>query len=58
MNYPKKTAFNLLFQSRHCSYIIYSVKTWFLKILSVHEEYSHAKDKVTYLYIHCSYIKL
>ena len=34
MNYPKKTGFNLN-HSRHCSYITYSVKTWFLKILSV-----------------------
>ena len=34
MNYPKKTSFNL-YQSRHCAYITYSVKTWFLKILSV-----------------------
>ena len=38
MNYPKKTCFNL-FQSRHCSYILYSVKTWFLKILSVSQLY-------------------
>ena len=36
MNYPKKTGFNL-YQSRHCAYITYSVKTWFLKILSVAE---------------------
>ena len=34
MNYPKKTGFNL-YQSRHCTYITYSVKTWFLKIFSV-----------------------
>ena len=34
MNYPKKKGFNL-YQSRHCAYITYSVKTWFLKILSV-----------------------
>ena len=31
MNYPQKTGFNL-YQSRHCAYITYSVKTWFLKI--------------------------
>ena len=36
MNYPKKTRFNL-YQSRHCAYITYSVKTWFLKILSVYK---------------------
>ena len=30
MNYPKKTGFNL-YQSRHCVYITYSVKNWFLK---------------------------
>ena len=30
MNYPKKSGFNL-YQSRHCAYITYSVKTWFLK---------------------------
>ena len=36
MNYLKKTGFNL-YQSRHCAYITYSVKTWFLKILSVSE---------------------
>ena len=34
MNYPKKPSFNL-YQSRHCAYITYSVKTWFLKILSL-----------------------
>ena len=34
MNYPKKTSFNL-YQSRHWAYLTYSVKTWFLKILSV-----------------------
>ena len=34
MNYPKKTGFNL-YQSRHCAYMTYSVKTWFFKILSV-----------------------
>ena len=34
MNYPKKPGFNL-YQSRHCAYITYGVKTWFLKILSV-----------------------
>ena len=31
---PKKTGFNLI-QSRHCAYITYSVKTWFLKNISV-----------------------
>ena len=35
MNYPKKPGFNL-YQSRHCAYITYSVKTWFLKILSLY----------------------
>ena len=30
MNYPKKPGFNL-YQSRHCAYITYSEKTWFLK---------------------------
>ena len=30
----KKTGFNL-YQSRHCAYITFSVKTRFLKILSV-----------------------
>ena len=34
MNYPKKPGFNL-YQSTHCAYITYSVKTWSLKILSV-----------------------
>ena len=34
MNYHKKTGFNLN-QSRHCAYVTFSVKTWFLKILSV-----------------------
>ena len=36
MRYPKKPGFNL-YQLRHCAYITYSVKTWFLKILSVGE---------------------
>ena len=34
VNYPKKPGFNL-YQLRHCAYITYSVKTWFLKNLSV-----------------------
>ena len=34
MNYPKKPCFNL-YESRHCAYITYSVKNWFLKNLSV-----------------------
>ena len=34
MNYPKKPGFNK-YQSRHCASIIYRVKTWFLKNLSV-----------------------
>ena len=34
MNYPKKPGFSL-YQSRHCAYITYSVKTWFLTNLSV-----------------------
>ena len=37
MNYPKIPGFNL-YQSRHCAYITYSVKTWVLKNLSVEEE--------------------
>ena len=36
MNYPKKTGLNL-YQSRHCAYITYSMKTWFLKNLSVED---------------------
>ena len=40
MNYPKKPGFNM-YQSRHCAYITYSVKTWFLKNLSVlHIQYT------------------
>ena len=38
MNYPKKTGFNL-YQLWHCAYITYSVKTWFLKYLSVYAQY-------------------
>ena len=34
MNYPKKPGFNL-YQSLHCAYITYSVKTWFFKPLSI-----------------------
>ena len=34
MHYPKKPDLNL-YQSRHCAYITYRVKTCFLKILSV-----------------------
>ena len=34
MNYPKKPGFNH-YQSPHCAYITYSVKTWFLKKFSV-----------------------
>ena len=34
-NYPKKIGFNL-YQSRHCAYITYSLKTWFLKNVSVY----------------------
>ena len=34
MNYSIKSGFNL-YQSRHCAYITYTVKTWFLKNLSV-----------------------
>ena len=37
MNYPQKTGFNW-YQTRHCAYITYSEKTWFLKILSVSSE--------------------
>ena len=33
MNYPKKPGFNL-YQLRHCAFITYIVKTWFLKNLS------------------------
>ena len=36
MHYPKKPGFNL-YQSRHCAYLTYSVKTWFLKILSINQ---------------------
>ena len=36
MNYAKKTGFNI-YESRHCAYITYSVKTWFLKNLSVYK---------------------
>ena len=36
MNYPKKPGFNL-HQLRHCAYITYSVKTWFLKFFSVYK---------------------
>ena len=38
MNYPQKTGFNL-YLSRHCAYITYNVKTWFLKNLSVCEAF-------------------
>ena len=34
MNYPKKPGFNL-YQWQQCAYITCSVKTWFLKILSL-----------------------
>ena len=34
MNYPKKPGFNL-YQSRHCAYITYSVKSWYFKKISV-----------------------
>ena len=37
MNYPKKTGINL-YQFQHCAYLTYSVKTWFLKNLSVVQE--------------------
>ena len=37
MNYHKKPGFNL-YQSRHCAYMTYSVKTWFSKVLSVYEK--------------------
>ena len=36
LNYTKKPCFNP-YQLRHCAYIPYSVKTWFLKNLSVHQ---------------------
>ena len=36
MNDPKKTGFNRVYQSWHCAYITFSVKTWFLKNFSVH----------------------
>ena len=42
MNYSKKPGFNL-YQSRHCAYIIYSVKTW--KNLSVFEKHSYFYEK-------------
>ena len=34
MNYPKNPGFDL-YHSRHYAYLTYSVKTWFLKSLSV-----------------------
>ena len=34
MHYPKKPGFNQ-YQSRHCAYIIFSVKTWFKKNIFV-----------------------
>ena len=43
MNYPKKTGFNL-YESRHCAYITYSVKTWFFKNLSVFEIFYSIKS--------------
>ena len=45
MNYPKKTGYNL-YQSRHRAYITYSVKTWFLKILSVSIETQKISKKL------------
>ena len=42
MNYIKKTGFNL-YQSRHRAYITYSVKSCFLKILSVYKLLLHSK---------------
>ena len=45
MNYPKKTRFNL-YKSRHCAFITYSVKTWFLKIsLYVRQTNPYGKGK-------------
>ena len=35
MNYPKKPGFDL-YESLHCAYITYRVKTWFFKNLSVY----------------------
>ena len=37
MNYPKKPGFNL-YQSRHCAYTTYSLKTWLLKSLSLYQK--------------------
>ena len=47
MNYPKKTGFNL-YESRNCAYITYSVKTWFLKNLSVRGITTKTK-KITFI---------
>ena len=47
MNYPKKTGFNL-YESRHCAYITYSVKTWFLKNLSVYK-HKHIYENIFYI---------
>ena len=51
MNYPKKPGFNL-YQSQHFAYMIYSVKTWFLKNLSV---FAHCYLIGINKHIHCIY---
>ena len=48
MNYPKKPGFNL-YQLRHCAYITYIGKTWFLKNLSV-EQSQYRKFKLIYVH--------
>ena len=48
MNYPKKPGFNL-YESRHCAYITYGVKTWILKNLSVAEYNTYIRNSKTYM---------
>ena len=42
---PKKPGFNL-YQSRHCAYITHSVKTWFLKNVTVSEKLDFREIRV------------
>ena len=61
----KKTGFNM-YQSRHCAYITYSVKTWFVKILSgdfelsmfmkINENVLSFSHSVNYREIVCHYL--
>ena len=44
MNYPKKPGL-YLYESRHCAYITYSVKTWFLRNLSVYMIRNCSQDR-------------